>query len=77
MLESLEWKNIKKDGYPLLSGQRVLTYSMIHDDNPNMAFRILDSNFVVTCSDVTDWAYLKRPNYINLHDLYKIKTGKD
>ncbi len=58
----MKWLNIHKDGTPN-RGQRVLTYSEGYRGNPELAFRILDGQFVKTCSDVTHYMYLREPEH--------------
>ena len=57
----MDWISINEHGLPK-SGVRVLTYSEGYDDQPEMAFRILDSQFVKMCIEVTHYMYLKKPN---------------
>jgi hypothetical protein len=57
----MEWFNIQKDGYPN-TDQRVLTYSEVHEGRPDLAYRILDGQFIKICTDVTHWTYLRPPN---------------
>ena len=56
----MEWLSIYKDGTPN-KGQRVLTYSEIYQDTPEMAYRILDGQFVRLCREVTHYMYLRPP----------------
>ena len=58
----MKWFNIYKDGTPN-RGERVLTYSECYKNSPELAFRILDSQFVKLCSDVTHYTYLRKPEY--------------
>lgn len=56
----MKWLSIYKDGTPNRD-QRVLTYSKRHKDTPEMAFRILDGQFVPLCTDITHYMYLRKP----------------
>ena len=56
----MEWLSIYKCGLPN-SGQRVLTYSKLYRDKPELAYRILDGQFVRLCNEVTHYAYLEPP----------------
>jgi len=61
---TLYWHS--KDDYPYpgspeLSGERIITYSEIYKDKPEMAFRIIDGQFLNICNEVTFWAYLNEP----------------
>ena len=60
----MKWFNIYKDGQPN-SYQRVLTYSANYRDTPEMAFRIMDGQFVRLCREVTDYMYLFPPDEEN------------
>ena len=42
-------------------GERVLTYSKVYVDTTEMAFRIIDSQFIHICNEVTHWCYLEEP----------------
>jgi hypothetical protein len=53
----MKWFSVYKDGTPN-DGQRVLTYSAIYKDQPEMAFRLMDSQFVRLCTEVTHYIYL-------------------
>ena len=55
----MNWKSISKNGYPEI-GKRVLTYSDIYGENDVNAYRIIDSQFVKICIDITHWMYLKK-----------------
>jgi len=55
----MEWLNIK-DGQPD-NNQRVLTYSECYKDRPELAFRIVDSQFVRFCREITHYCYLQAP----------------
>ena len=56
----MKWFNVYRDGLPN-KNQRVLTYSECYKNTPEMAFRILDGQFVKMCRDVTHYAYLVQP----------------
>jgi hypothetical protein len=56
----MEWKRVLKDGYPEI-GKRVLTYSSIYEKDDVNAYRIIDSQFIRLCLDVTHWTYLEPP----------------
>ena len=56
----MKWMSVKEDGMPLF-GCRVLTYSIEYSKKPELAFRILDSQFIKLCSEVTHYAYLDAP----------------
>ena len=65
----MKWFNIRKHGVPS-QGERVLTYSEIYKDSPEMAYRLLDSQFVRLCKEVTHYAYLESPEELEApHDL--------
>lgn len=57
----MKWLSVHKDGIPHRD-QRVLTYSEIYKDKPELAYRLLDGQFVRMCSDVTHYAYLRPPD---------------
>ena len=56
------WRSIEKDGLPL-KNRRVLAYSPCYKDTaqPAMMYRLLDSQFVSICGEVTHYAYLLSP----------------
>lgn len=56
----MKWFSIYKDGTPNRD-QRVLAYSETYRDKPELAFRILEGQFVPMCSEVTHYAYLTQP----------------
>jgi len=56
----MKWLSIYKDGTPN-KDQRVLTYSEIYKGKPELAFRLLDGQFVKVCSEVTHYMYLREP----------------
>lgn len=58
----MKWLSIYEDGIPK-QGKRILAYSECYKDKPELAFRILDSQFISMCSDVTHYAYLKPPEH--------------
>lgn len=58
----MKWLSIYKDGTPN-KDQRVLTYSETYSNNPGLAYRILDGQFVPMCSEVTHYAYLRPPKH--------------
>ena len=56
----MKWFSIYKNGTPNRD-QRVLTYSETYKDQPELAYRILDGQFVRICTDVTHYMYLRSP----------------
>jgi len=57
----MKWLSVKKDGTPNRD-ERVLTYSDVYKDRPELAFRLMDSQFVKICTEVTHYTYLhERP----------------
>lgn len=54
----MKWFNIYKDGTPNRD-RRILTYSERHENNPELAYRILDGQFVPLCKDITHYMYLR------------------
>jgi len=56
----MNWKSIARDGYPEI-GKRVLTFSDVYEDDDVNIYRLIDSQFVKICSDVTHWLYLEKP----------------
>ena len=56
----MNWLSIYKDGTPN-RGRRVLTWAEIYKDKPDLAFRILDGQFVHLCKEVTHYSYLIPP----------------
>jgi len=56
----MKWFSVYKDGMPGRD-QRVLAYSETYRDQPELAFRILDGQFVRICAEVTHYLYLKPP----------------
>jgi len=63
----MKWLSIYKDG-TAIRGRRVLTYSEIYKDKPELAYRILDGHFVKMCEDVTHYMYLKPPDVVKKGD---------
>jgi hypothetical protein len=59
----MQWLSIHKDGQPN-SGQRVLTYSETYKDDPVLAFRIMDAQFVAMAKEITHYVYLQKPENI-------------
>jgi len=57
--EEMKWYSVEKHGLP--DDVRVLTYSMTYDGKPEMAYRLLDGQFVRICSEVTHYMYLEPP----------------
>ena len=57
----MNWHSIIVEGYPK-ERVRVLAFSALYDDDN--AFRILDSQFLTLCRDVTHWAYLEAPDLL-------------
>jgi hypothetical protein len=56
----MKWLSIHKDGTPNRD-ERVLTYSPAYENEPELAYRLLDGQFVPICSDVTHYIYLQPP----------------
>ena len=56
----MKWLNIRKDGTPNRD-ERVLTYSPVYQNEPQLAYRILDGQFVRMCSEITHYIYLRPP----------------
>ena len=56
----MKWFSIYKDGQPN-ADQRVLTYSPIYKREVELAFRIIDGQFVRLCNEVTHYMYLEEP----------------
>ena len=56
----MKWYCLKNGYVPIMSG-RVLTYSEIYKDKPELAYRIMDGQFVSMCNEVTHYAYLSPP----------------
>lgn len=56
----MKWLSIHKDGRPNRD-QVVLAYSEAYKEDPRLAYRILDGQFVKICTGVTHYAYLKPP----------------
>jgi len=56
----MEWLSIEKDGPPK-TNRRVLTYSECYAGKPELAFRIIDGQFVRICPEVTLYFYLQEP----------------
>ena len=56
----MKWLDICKDGQPN-SNQRILTYSECYRDKPELAFRIIDSQFIQLCREITHYCYLQAP----------------
>jgi len=65
----MKWLSIYKDGTPK-TNQRVLTYSECYAGKPELAFRILDGQFVRLCTDVTHYSYLREPDN---HEIQRVK----
>lgn len=61
MRNNINWISIKENGYPKDIDKRVLTYSETYVNDPIMAYRILDSQFLKICSDITHYAFLEKP----------------
>jgi hypothetical protein len=59
--KNMKWLSIYKDGQPN-SDQRVLTYSECYKGKPELAFRVIDGQFVRLCSEVTHYCYLQEPD---------------
>ena len=59
----MKWLSVYKDGTPNRD-QRVLTYSEMYKDRPDLAYRILYGQFVGMCKDVTHYMYLKPPEVV-------------
>ena len=57
----MKWLSIYKDGTPN-SDERVLTYSACYSGKPELAFRIIDGQFIRFCTDVTHYIYLREPD---------------
>jgi len=62
----MKWLSIYKDGQPN-SNQRVLTYSECYRDKPELAFRIINGQFVRICKEVTHYFYLQEPDNQEIH----------
>ena len=56
----IKWVSRRKEGAPKI-GKRVLAYSEIYKDKDGLEYRILDSQFVKLCNEVTHYAYLTPP----------------
>jgi hypothetical protein len=56
----MNWRKVSKDNLPVYE-TRILTFSEIYRGSPEMAFRIIDSQFLNICSEVTHWCYLHEP----------------
>lgn len=60
----MNWLSIYKDGTPNVD-QRVLTYSEVYKGKPELAFRIMDGQFVRMCREITHYVYLREPEHNN------------
>ena len=56
----MKWLSIYKDGTPN-KDERVLTYSECYENSPELAYRVLNGQFVKICSGVTHYMYLRKP----------------
>lgn len=56
----MKWFSIRDNGLPD-KNQRVLTYSEIYRNDPELAYRILDEQFIPMCMEITHYAYLFPP----------------
>lgn len=55
----IKWLSVYKDGTPN-QDQRVLTYSGCYRGSPQLAFRLMDGQFVRLCEDITHYVYLQK-----------------
>lgn len=55
----MDWISIEENTPEL--GTRVLTYSPHYNGDINMTYRLIDTQFLRFCSDVTHWCYLEAP----------------
>ena len=56
----MKWLSVYKDGTPNRD-ERILTFSEVYRNQPELAYRILDGQFIKICSDVTHYMYLRPP----------------
>lgn len=55
----INWQKVSAEA--LKKRRRVLTFSPNYDENDPMRYRILDSNFVGICCEVTHFAEVEEP----------------
>lgn len=68
----MKWIKLNKDNSNLPAPcKRILCFFEVFKNEPAMAYRIIDSQFILTCSDVTHYVYLHPPEILSKERIRK------